>query len=258
MNSTPEDLHVYRFVVRWQQAGDPRSASYLHDAHALGLRAVHGLECQDLYFIEGQVDQAGLERLAAHLLSDPVTQLAEWGRMVSGAAQTNGRRVVEVALRPGVTDPVAAQIVRAAKVLGIQGVAQAATGLRFLVAGPLDEADLHRLARRLLANPTIQRYALGELQPVFPHPAEASGQVETLPLRGLDGAGLLALSAQRRAALDLPRCRPCRLITTRKGAILPTWSWRLSPRPGASTACIRLSGRASRSPTSPRSRALLK
>jgi hypothetical protein len=55
MNSTPEDLHVYRFVVRWQQAGDPRSASYLHDAHALGLRAVHGLECQDLYFIEGQV-----------------------------------------------------------------------------------------------------------------------------------------------------------------------------------------------------------
>ena len=233
INLTPENLHVYRFIVRARQAGDPRSASYLHDAHALGMQAVQSLECQDLYFIEGQVSQAGLERLATQLLSDPITQSVEWGRIVSNATQPAGQRMIEVALRPGVTDPVAVQVVRAARELGIQGVAQASTGLRFLVGGELDEAGLHLLARRLLANPTIQRYALGELEPVFPHPAEASGQVETLPVRGLDEAGLLALSASRRAALDLAEMQAIQAYYQKEGrepndveieTIAQTWS----------------------------------
>jgi len=210
--SVQHELNIYRFIVRSRLAGDSRSAGFLHDAHALGLTSVKGLECCDLYFIEGQVNPAGLERLAIELLSDPITQTAVWGRLNSNQASppqdAAGNFVVEVALRPGVTDPVAAQIVRAANVLGIRGVEQASTGQHFVVSGEnLTESDLHLLAHRLLANPTIQRYALGELEAVFPHPAQASGQVELLPVRQLDEAGLLSLSAERRAALDLPEMR---------------------------------------------------
>ncbi len=43
--------------------------------------------------------------------------------------------MVEVALRPGVTDPVADEIVRAAHELGIPGVERASTGFRYLVHG---------------------------------------------------------------------------------------------------------------------------
>ncbi|HEY4687733.1 MAG TPA: phosphoribosylformylglycinamidine synthase subunit PurL [Anaerolineae bacterium] len=201
----------------------------MSDAHALGLTQITALEVQDLYFIEGAVTPDRLERLAAELLGDLVAQTSEW-RSVGlpqkpGSSQRPGfsidGRVVEVALRPGVTDPVAEQIVRCAKMLGIDGVERAATGQRYIVqvrgdrsrrrlaSGRSTSGDvsyenlLHTLARRLLANDVIQRYALGEIDPIFPHPAEASGHVEIIPIRELDEDELMGVSRDRRAALDL-------------------------------------------------------
>src|SRR5512143_1722012 len=87
--------------------------------------------------------------------------------------------------------------------LGIEQVQRAATGKRFIVYGDLSEADYHTLARRLLANDVIERYALDPIDPIFPHPAEASGAVDLIPVRDLDADGLLAVSRDRRAALDL-------------------------------------------------------
>ena len=201
-------VSVYRFVVSPRQPNDPRSAAYLADAHALGLTAVSGIRCHDLYFVEGDLSPAEIQRLAGELLSDPVTQTVESRRGTEDRqpsfAPPRRSSVVEVALRPGVTDPVAEQIVRAAHEIGIPAVRRASTGLRFEVEGEsLSDEILHLLAKRLLANAVIQRYALGEIEPSFPHPAEASGQVEILPVRELDDDGLLALSKQRRAALDL-------------------------------------------------------
>ena len=91
-------------MVRARRSNDPRSASYLQDAHALGIQAIQTLECQDLYFIEGQVDPAGLEHLATQVLSDPITQTVEWGRIVSAAGMpaAGNEFILDVALRPGV------------------------------------------------------------------------------------------------------------------------------------------------------------
>jgi len=227
---------VYRFLVRSLQAADPRSGGLLADAHILGLSAVESLECQDIFFIEGQLTPTDQGRLAAELISDPITQAVEWGRIVStaGMPAAGNEFILDVALRPGVTDPVAEQLVRAAAELKIGGVERASTGTRYRVRGAnLAEADLHTLARRLLANPVIQRYALGEIEPVFPHPAEASGIVDTIPVCSLDDAGLLALSADRRAALDLPEMQAVQAYFRRVGRepsdiefemIAQTWS----------------------------------
>jgi phosphoribosylformylglycinamidine (FGAM) synthase PurS component len=182
-------------------AADARSAGLLRDAHSLGLSRLSAIECHDLYFVEGHLSPAEQERMALELLSDPVTQTAAW-RESGGAPSALGGYVLEVALRPGVTDPVAEQITRAARVLGLGGVTRAATGQRYVVRGALAEDDLHTLARRLLANPVIQRYALCEIEPSFPQAAEASDHVEIIPVRELDEAELLGLSHDRRAALD--------------------------------------------------------
>ncbi len=199
----PREPAVYRFIVRSLTPQDPRSTALLHDAHALGLPAVMAIRCFDLYFIQGQLAPDEIDLLSHRLLHDPVTQAIEVSR--PGVAHPPpGERIIDVALRPGVTDPVAEQIVRAAHLLGVQGVQAASSGLRFVVSGPqLSEEDCHLLAGRLLANPVIQRYTLGEIEPAFPAPAEASQVVETLALRQLSPEELLAVSQQRRAALDL-------------------------------------------------------
>lgn len=206
---TSDPIQIYRFAVRSRQASDPRSAGYLADAHALGMEAVRRLECHDLYFIEGVLQPGEGGRIARELLSDPITQNVDWGHFFSGDSpparqDIPGVHVIEVALRPGVTDPVAEQIVRSAGVLGIQGIRRASTGLRFEITGDaLTRDDLLTLAKRLLANAVIHRYALGQIEPVFPQAAEASGHSQTLPVRFLDDQGLLDLSNARRAALDL-------------------------------------------------------
>ncbi len=196
-------------IVTPRRADDPRSRGLLHDAHALGLAAVTHIKASDLYFIEGALTAHDQERLVALLLSDPVAEKAEWRR--TDHARNHSRtaqHIIEVAYRPGVTDPVAEQIVRASHELGIGSVRRAATGLRFDVHAPGgarggDARLLHRLARGLLANDVIQHYTLGEITPHFPADAQSSDATETIVVRGLDDAALLALSHERRAALDL-------------------------------------------------------
>lgn len=198
-------MPIYRFVATFMHH-DPRSAGFLSDAHALGFHDLQRIKCQDLYFIEGQLSQEEMQQLALKLLSDPVTQTVESSilnveRNLS-AFQHSTFKIVDVALRPGVTDPVAEQIVRAAHELGFKGVQRAATGLRFQVEG-LDVARAEKLAKQLLVNNVIQHWALGEIAPSFPEEAQASGQVEIIPIRSASAEELLSVSSTRRAALDL-------------------------------------------------------
>ena len=128
-------MPIYRFVVRFTHF-DPRSAGYLTDARALGFHHLKRIECQNLYFVEGQLLQEDLQQLTLKLLTDPVTQSASWMELPAPPSPPEPDSVIlEVALRPGVTDPVAEQIVRAAHELGFDGVHRAATGSRFQVEG---------------------------------------------------------------------------------------------------------------------------
>ena len=128
---TVPSLPTQCLVVRSRLPKDPVAEGLLADAHALNLKSVKKIERSDLYFIEGEVSDADRKRLCAELLADPVAQRGEWrDRRPKPPA---GAHLVEVALRPGVTDPVAEQIVRCAKLLGVRGVERAATGQSYLI-----------------------------------------------------------------------------------------------------------------------------
>lgn len=108
--------------------------------------AGRAIKYQDLCFIEGEVSAAGLQRLAAELLSDPVAQTSAWRSVaVDGVAAFKGW-VIETALRPSVTDPVAEHMVRYAQVLGIDGVERAAFGQRYEVCSKRRLSDDDRLS----------------------------------------------------------------------------------------------------------------
>ena len=200
-------MPIYKYLVH-HKTNDPRNGGHINDAHALGFQHLKSIQVQDLYFIEGQLSQEDSQQLALKLLSDPVTQIVSWTELPSPLSQPEDDSVIlEVALRPGVTDAVAEQLVRAAHELDVVGVHRAATGQRFVLC--LDElADRtstpQSIAKSLLANNVIQHWKIGEITPSFPEEAASSGTVEMLPVRDLSRDQLLALSKDRRAALDLP------------------------------------------------------
>jgi len=198
-------MSIYKFIVQTKN-NDPRISGYLRDAHALGFQQLQCLIVQDLYFIEGQLSQEELHQLALNLLMDQVTQTASWMEISDRLSPSESDSViVEVALRPGVTDSVAEQLIRAAHEIGFVGVHRAATGQRFIlsfderVSKPVVEA----IVRSLLANNVIQHWTLGEIVPSFPQEVESSGAVQAIPLSLLTSEELVVLSKERRAALDL-------------------------------------------------------
>jgi phosphoribosylformylglycinamidine synthase II len=199
-------MPVYKFLVQ-SKTSDPRNGGYLKDAHALGFRCLHSIIVQDLYFIEGQLSQEDLQQLALKLLSDPVTQSTSWIELPALLSPPEPDSVIlEIALRPGVTDPVAEQLVRAAHELNFNGVHRAATGQRFILCFDKNVDSIstsQSIVKSLLANSVIQHWTIGEITPSFPEEIESSGAIEMIPIRNLSNDELLALSKDRRAALDL-------------------------------------------------------
>jgi len=202
-------MSIYKFLVQ-TKTKDPRANGYLRDAHLLGFQPLKRISVQDLYFIEGQLSQEELQQLALKLLTDPVTQSALWIELPAPLSTPQPDSVIlEVSLRPGVTDPVAEQIIRASHELKINGVHRAATGQRFILEfdESVSQSDAIRLSASisvaLLANNVIQHWTIGEITPSFPQEVESSGEVEIISIRNLSDDELLNLSKNRRAALDL-------------------------------------------------------
>jgi phosphoribosylformylglycinamidine synthase len=203
---------THRFIVKPNSKNDPRSNGYLADALALGIRGIDRIQCCDLYFIRGDLTPDEIRLMADRLLHDPVTHRIDVEQIDPSTEKqeevTPLTWMIDVALRPGVTDPVAEQIVRAAALMGIEKINAASTGLRFFVEGrSVSETMLRHLAEHLLVNRVIQYYSLGSIYPSFAETAEASGEVEIIPLQTLDDRALERISAERRAALNLDEMR---------------------------------------------------
>ncbi|MFH2104330.1 MAG: phosphoribosylformylglycinamidine synthase subunit PurL [Chloroflexota bacterium] len=225
-------MPVYRTIITHKGLSEPRGARLAADGRLLGFSDLRRITVEDLYYLEGQLTQDDLQQLALRLLTDPLTQSATWAQLPEPQADPHADgTVIEVTLRHGVTDPVADEIVRAAPQLGIHAVRRASTGTRYTVHGA-NAATAEDLARRLLANPVIQRWTVGEIEPSFPQDIVSSGQVEHIDLR-VDDDHLLAISQARRAALDLAEMQAMRAYCASESrpltdvefeAIAQTWS----------------------------------
>ncbi|GAB4510050.1 MAG: hypothetical protein OHK0046_06140 [Anaerolineae bacterium] len=163
-------------------------------------------EVARLVFIQGNLTEDALERLLREVLVDPVTEQAVVGRTEFGSGAA-----VDVTLLPGVTDPAAENLVRAAHLLGITGVMRAATGQRYILHEPLDEHQLQTLAVKVLSNPVIQRVAINTpiSAPFVPY-QERDDTIEIIALKEADDARLMAISHERRLSLDLHEMRAIR------------------------------------------------
>lgn len=218
---------LYRFEVKTKGSGGPRIQALQEDVRTLGMGILRSANEIALYYVEGQMAPEELDLLGRFLFSDPVEERFEWREVRGGAAPATSvaselsvapPQVVEICRKPGVTDPVAHEALRAAHELGIAGIRRAATGVRWeLEAEWLDDAALAKLTRVLLANPVIERWEFGEIEPLFPEEATKAGAVERWDVARMDDAALMMLSEERRLALDLEEMRAIRTWYTGAG-----------------------------------------
>ncbi len=181
-----------RLTIR-SKGVDPRSAGLVADAHALGLTAVTAIEVADVVFFADDLPHDHLAELEA-VLVDPLLQTGTWDVPTGG---------IETALLPGVTDPAAAAIQLAMRTVGLPDVA-VATGRLFDVQGDLSQVERNAIARRLLANQVIERWAPAPIEPHFiDAAATADRTVDHVAVTTLDDDELQALSRERGLSLDL-------------------------------------------------------
>lgn len=197
-------MPVYRYTIRELQPGGKSSAVIARSARRIGLQKVSAVTRSDIYFVRGIIAPGEFGLLGRFLFCDPVTQEFDVGECPP--ASTDGVQAIEVAYHPGVTDPVADEIVRSAREFGILGLDAASTAQRYEIVCTggerLNESELNLLAGKILANPVIQRYAVGHIEPSFPGQTGGDFRVEQIPLHEMDEKALERVNETRRAALD--------------------------------------------------------
>ena len=173
-------------------------------------RAMHSLgvaECPDrvestaVYLIEGDLDEAVVERLGRELLADPVTETS-----TVGSTPARAEALIEVHPLPGVMDPDAEAVELAIRTM-LDCDVSVRTGRRFDLHGT-SPAAARGIAERCLANPVIHDIHEAPYCPdAFPTGSTWTGAPRTVPIAGLDDQALLKLSREAHLFLSLEEMR---------------------------------------------------
>ncbi len=186
----------------------------LRTAHQLGITTLTRLDHARLFFLSGTLTHTDVERLAYATLVDPVTETCTITTLDPNspvAHATTAAHQIEITPLPGVTDAQAESLMAAAHLLQIGGLQQVVSGQLYRLWGDVTAAQVQQIATRLLANPVVQRISINQpiSHPFVPaQPPDAT--VETIAVRHLSDDDLLALSQQRRLALDLAEMQAIR------------------------------------------------
>ncbi len=165
----------------------------------------------DVYTIAADLPKADLDRVRAELFTDPIIQASTLDRPIAHDFDY----LIEVGFRPGVTDNVGRSSAEGvADVLGREGLDGAVyCSKQYALKGGVSADDCERMARDLLANGLIQRWAVRSADEMkaanapslldLPVVTESSDPVvHTVDLERSDD-GLLALSRDGMLALEL-------------------------------------------------------
>jgi len=153
-----------------------------------------------VFYVEGQVSRNDVELIAEKLIDEAVGPVS----FITQETELSDKFVIEVALRAGVTDRVAAQLRESAQRMGFD--VRIATGVSHAVEGirELSEHELTKFVNEMLCNPVIETWGIGHVEPGFVSeaPDESALPIEIIPIRQLDENGLRAVNLARSLVLD--------------------------------------------------------
>ncbi|HWB54645.1 MAG TPA: phosphoribosylformylglycinamidine synthase subunit PurS, partial [Tepidisphaeraceae bacterium] len=130
--------------------GDPLGEALRHQIAEFGPK-VGPIRTSRIFLIEANATTDEMRKGAEQLLADPIVETAE---LVEKPPADSGSRI-EIHLKPGVMDPVAASTEMALRDLGIE-VGQVRTGRAYVFEEKIERGELKRIAERVLANGVIE------------------------------------------------------------------------------------------------------
>src|SRR5687768_12234242 len=176
---------IYRIDVRTRPAAregrgafDPAGEAIRHQIREFGVN-VGPVTVWRVFLVDTDASREQVERVARELVADPVVDEAV---VVNGkgfgAKHEGSSSRIEVHLKAGVMDPVAASTETAIRDMGLP-VREVRTGRAFVIEGRVDRKELERIGGRILANGVIESVHFDAFVPrEFP-----AGHAYTLRLR---------------------------------------------------------------------------
>jgi phosphoribosylformylglycinamidine synthase II len=198
---------IYRVDVRTvglardadEVASDPVGESIRHQI-AEFKTSIGPIRTRRIFLIDSPADAEQVRRASRELLADPIVEEAEIVEQTS--VREEGSRI-EIHLKPGVMDPVAASTVMALRDLGMP-VNEVRTGRAYLFSQSLPQAELGEIASRVLANGVIESVHFERYLPdKFPAARECPFKLVYAAIRELADSELAKFSRDAHLFLSL-------------------------------------------------------
>jgi phosphoribosylformylglycinamidine synthase II len=175
---------------------DPEGDKLEKDIRDIGITAVKQARVSDVYLLEGELNEAEVEKIGQELLADPVVEDFSWGEGPLSRIEGVDTHVIEVAYNPGVTDPVVGSVSKAIRDLGIDTITSVKTARKYSFRGRLSKESLQSICDKLLVNSLIQHVVTKREAVALPS-TTYKFILTTVDLLSLDDDGLMALSKNR-------------------------------------------------------------
>src|SRR5688572_24846765 len=197
---------IYRIDVkqtgaaREGEAGnDPVGEAVRHQIQEFGT-SVGRICTRRIFLIDTDADERQVREVARQLLADPIVEEAE---LLRGGKTDDGVSRIEIHLKPGVMDPVAASTERAIRDMGLP-VREVRTGRAYLIEGQVECEELKRIASRVLANGVIESVHFDAYVPErFERLQEPAFELRRVGIRELSDDALIKLSREGHLFLSL-------------------------------------------------------
>ena len=190
---------IHRIEIRAKEGfSDPHATGVQHQIAELGIDSVAAVRSARLFFLIGELSGDDAARVAEDLLIDPVMEQC----LVGSSAAGGSAAVIEVHRQPGVMDPVAASTEQAIADMGF-AVEAVRTARRYELDGAVSAEQRETIARRLLANAVIEDVHFSAYTPPEVHGHAYEFRIVEVPIRELDDAALMKLSAEGDLFLNL-------------------------------------------------------
>lgn len=180
-------------------AVDPVGEGIRHQIAEFGAN-VGPIETARVFFVDADASEAQIQKLAGALLADPVVEKA---RVVREGMSDEGKSRIEVHLKPGVMDPVAASTEMALRDMGVK-VRQVRTGRAYVINGKVEREKLAYIAARVLANGVVESIHFEPFVPKeLPAGREYRFELRKVEIRSLNDEQLIKLSREGHLFLSL-------------------------------------------------------